>query len=225
MAEEKSLLVLVKQTLLGFGWGLVLQVLLYCCLSGLAFLIAGFMTSHTGLGLGIAWSIPFAIAYSLVGGILGFALAVIAQINQSLTNIERNFHGLMETTVSSLLPRLPWGQSGIPINQFQGLLGSKTTEFLQELGQQKFGLLNGIARLLLGRLLQITNTVFVNNFVDDLTAKGETSVNLQTVERFSREKLIGFVMETARGRVDGVQWVVWAMGSAILLLSALTFIF
>jgi hypothetical protein len=61
--------------------------------------------------------------------------------------------------------------------------------------------------------------------VDDLTAKGETLVNLQTVERFSREKLVGFVMETARGRVDGVQWIVWVMGSAILLLSALTFIF
>lgn len=104
--------------------------------------------------------------------------------------------------------------------KFCVLVDSGIDSVATETEQQRsrlFSFASLVARVLVRRLLRICRVLFVVDFISTLQERGETHVNVESVEWYGRERLVQLVLNDIRLKLLTVSRVTFA-GAGVLLL-------
>ncbi|MGH7597236.1 MAG: hypothetical protein ACREOI_12845 [bacterium] len=162
--------------------------------------------------------------YTLFGVISGFVLAIIPTILKGLGGLEQSLHRWVDPAMARIVEKIPVGQEGIPLDQFNHIVNDKITALIDEIARQNSGRLNPFRaayRFVSSKVLRKMQSLLIEHFVKDLQKNDETRVNAKAVEKFAREKLIGVVADYWRGKIDGIRIIVLALALLLLLIPLL----
>jgi hypothetical protein len=223
----------VAKSLVGkFVLPAILKSTAYGILGGVLFFLAGMVVYNFGPGLllvnqHIALRIIVAILlialYTLLGIVTGLILGGTSSIHGKLPAAQEGVHTMLAPVTSRIIERIPIGQEGVPLEKFTVLVDTGINSVASEC-QQRSRLLSFAsfgARLLVQRLLRICRALFVVNFIRTLQARGETHVNVQSVEWFARERLVQLVINDLRLKLFTVSKITFACGGVLILIPIL----
>lgn len=200
---------------------------LYAILGGMVFFITGLLVYNFSLGLLLAGThivirllgmLVIVVIYTALGALIGIALGATSIVSKKLPAAEQGVQQMLTPVMGGIIEKIPVGQVGIPIEQFNNMVDGKISEFIKVPEQRTglFSVLNFAARIVMKKLLAITRTVLVVNFVQDLQASGETQVTTHAVEKFARESLMRLVTNYARLKLYAVRKIAWAASGVLM---------
>lgn len=199
----------------------------YAILGGVIFFIAGLLVYNFSLGLLLIGThiiirllgiVVILVIYTALGALIGMALGATSAVGKKLPAAEQGVHQMLTPVVGGIIDKIPVGQVGIPIERFNNIVDGKISEFIKVPEQRTglFSVLNFAARIVMQKLLSITRTVLVVNFVQDLQASGETQVTARAVEKFAQERLMRLVTNYVRVKLYAVRKIAWAASSLLM---------
>lgn len=225
----------VAKSLVGkFVLPAILKSTAFGTLGGVLFFLAGLVVYNFGPGLllvnqHIALRIIVAILmvalYTLLGIVAGLILGGTSSIRGKLPAAQEGIHTMLAPVTSRIIERIPVGQEGIALEKFTLLVDNGINSVASE-SQQPSRLLSFASfggRLLVQSLLRISRVLFVVKFIHTLQERGETHVNVQSVEWFARERLVQLVIDDLRLKLFTVSKITLACGGVLILIPILLF--
>jgi hypothetical protein len=161
--------------------------------------------------------------YTVLGIVAGLILGGTSSIRRKLPAAQEGIHTMLAPVTSRIIERIPVGQEGIALEKFTLLVDTGINSVASE-SQQRSRLLSFAslaARMLVQRLLRICRALFVVNFIRTLQERGETHVNVQSVEWFARERLVQLVIDDLRLKLFTVSKITFACGGVLMLIPIL----
>lgn len=157
--------------------------------------------------------------YCLCGGAAGLLLALTGAIMRKVESLETNVQKFLAPRMEKLVAKIPLGREGMAIEDFKRLLTEGV--WLEQAGRDSnsptlFSSLKIFSRFMMRRLLQAMRLVFLNDFIEELQAQGETRVNVANVERFGRESLVSLALDYLRTPVLLVRVVTFIIATLLL---------
>jgi hypothetical protein len=232
MVTKTDIFNLAKSLVGKFVLPAILKSTAYGILGGVLFFLAGLVVYNFGPGLLLVnqhivlrmiVAILLVALYTLLGIVAGLILGGTSSIRRKLPAAQEGIHTMLAPVTSRIIERIPVGQEGIALEKFTLLvdtgINSVASESLQRsrlLSFASFG-----ARLLVQRLLRICRTLFVVKFIRTLQERGETHVNVQSVEWFARERLVQLVIDDLRLKLFTVSKITFACGGVLILIPIL----
>src|SRR5258708_3634466 len=200
MVTKTDLFNLAKSLVGKFILPAILRSTAYGILGGVLFFLAGLVVYNVGPGVllegsHILWRLLVAILivalYTVLGIVAGLILGASSSIRRKLPDAQDGIHMLITPVSNRIIERIPVGQAGIPVERFTQLVDTGIMSIVSESRQRSriLSIASFAARLLLQRLLGICRALFVVDFVRTLKERGESHINVQSVERFARERL------------------------------------
>jgi len=190
--------------------------------------LAGLVVYNFGLGLLLVnqhialrmiGAILLVALYTLLGIVAGLILGGTSSIRRKLPAAQDGIHTMLAPITSRIIERIPVGQEGIGLEKFTLLVDTGINSVASESQQRSrlFSFASFGARLLVQRLLRICRALLVVNFIHTLQERGETHVNVQSVEWFARERLVQLVINDLRLKLFTMKKITLA-GAGVLLL-------
>lgn len=190
--------------------------------------MAGLVVYNFGLGLLLVnqhialrmiGAILLVALYTLLGIVAGLILGGTSSIRRKLPAAQDGIHTMLAPITSRIIERIPVGQEGIGLEKFTLLVDTGINSVASESQQRSrlFSFASFGARLLVQRLLRICRALLVVNFIHTLQERGETHVNVQSVEWFARERLVQLVINDLRLKLFTMKKITLA-GAGVLLL-------
>jgi hypothetical protein len=210
----------------------ILKSTAYGILGGLLFLFSILIVYNFGPGrllvnqhivLRMIVAILLVALYTVLGIVVGLILGGTSSIRRKLPAAEEGIHTMLAPVTSRIIERIPVGQEGIALEKFTILVDTGINSMASE-SQQRSRLLSFAsfaARMLVQRLLRICRALFVVNFIRTLQERGETHVNVQSVEWFARERLVQLVIDDLRLKLFTVSKITFACGGVLILIPIL----
>lgn len=206
-----------------------LKSAVYAVLGGVVFFIAGLLVYLFGLApllqgtyfvLSLLAGVITVTVYTALGALIGLALGATSTIAKTLPAAEQKVHQMLNPVMGAVIEKIPVGQVGIPIEQFNQIVEGKFSDLLKppEQSSRLFSAINFGGRIIMRRLLAITRAVLLVNFVQSLQANGESRVTTQAVEKFARERLMGLVTNYARLQLFSARRIPWMVAAVLLLI-------
>lgn len=228
MVTKTDVFNLAKSLVGKFVLPAILKSTAFGILGGVLFFLAGLVLYNFGLGLllvnqhivlRIIVAVLLVVIYTVLGIVAGLILGGASSIRSKLPAAQEGIHTMLAPVTSRIIERIPVGQEGIALEKFTLLVDTGIDSVASDSQQQSrflsfasFG-----ARLLVRRLLRICRALFVVNFIRTLQERGETHVNVQSVEWFARERLVQLVITDIRLKLFTVSKITFA-GAGVLLL-------
>jgi hypothetical protein len=227
MVTKTDLFNLAKSLVGKFILPAILRSTAYGILGGVLFFLAGLAVYNFGPGVllegsHIIWRLLVAILvvalYTVIGIIAGLILGGSSSIRRKLPDAQDGIHMLLTPVTSRIIERIPVGQESIPLEKFTQLVDTSITSVASDSRQRSrvLSIASFAARLLLQRLLRICRALFLVEFVRTLQERGESHINVQTVERFARERLIQLVIDDIRLKLYAVRKITFAAAGILL---------
>ncbi|HMG73978.1 MAG TPA: hypothetical protein VK582_10790 [Pyrinomonadaceae bacterium] len=228
MVTKTDVFNLAKSLVGKFVLPAILKSTAFGILGGVLFFLAGLVLYNFGLGLllvnqhivlRIIVAVLLVAIYTVLGIVAGLILGGASSIRSKLPVAQEGIHTMLAPVTSRIIERIPVGQEGIALEKFTLLVDTGINSVASD-SQQHSRLLSFAsfaARLLVQRLLRICRALFVVNFIRTLQERGETHVNVQSVEWFARERLVQLVINDLRLKLFTVSKVTFA-GAGVLLL-------
>jgi len=232
MVTKADLFNLAKSLVGKFILPAILRSTTYGVLGGVLFFLAGLVVYNFGAGVllegsHILWRLLVAILivalYTVLGIIAGLILGASSSIRRKLPDAQDGIHMLLTPVTSRIVERIPVGQEGISVEKFTQLVDTGIMSIVSE-SRHRSGILSiasFVARLLLRRLLRICRALFVVEFVRTLQERGESHVNVQSVERFARERLVQLVINDIRLKLYAARKITFASAGVLLVIPIL----
>lgn len=208
----------------------MLRTLGYTILSGILFFSAGVWLYYAGVASAIAQAhfvfrallaTLLVSLYTICGWAAGLLLSLSHGILRKVEQFEVKLQSFLEQRLAKLLAKIPIGQEGLGLADFRKLLNDEAREPVSEEETQSPTLLSSAklaSRFLKRRAVQGMNLLFLEDFVEELEAKGQTHVNVATVEKYGREKLLVFALDYLRAPVRLIRVVTIIVAALLLLL-------
>lgn len=227
MVSKADVFNLAKSLVTKFVLPAILRSTAYAILGGILFFLAGVVVYNFGPGrllvdqhiaLRMIVAILVVALYTLLGIVAGLILGGTSSVRRKLPAAQEGIHTMLVPVSGRIIERIPVGQEGIPMEKFTLLVDTGVNSVASELEQRSrlLSFANFGARLLVQRLLRICRTLFVVNFIRTLQERGETHVNVQSVEWYARERLVQLVISDFRLKLLTVSKITFA-GAGILL--------
>lgn len=228
MVTKTDIFNLAKSLITKFVLPAVLRSTFYGFLGGALFFLAGLAFYYFGLGpllvnqhivLRMIIAILLVALYVLLGVAAGLILGGTSSIRRNLPAAQEGVNTFLAPVTSRIIERIPVGQEGVPLEKFTFLVdaGINTVSSESDQRHRLFSFASFAARFLAQRLLRICRGLFVVNFVRTLQSRGETRVNVQSVEWFARERLVQLVLDDVSRKLTVVSTITFA-GVGVLLL-------
>jgi hypothetical protein len=207
----------------------ILKSTAYGILGGVLFFLAGLVVYNFGPGMllegsHILWRLLVAILtvalYTVLGIIAGLIVGGSSAIRRKLPDAQDGIHMLLTPVTNRIIERIPVGQEGVPVEKFTQLVDTGITSVASE-SRQRSGVLSiasFAARLLLQRLLRICRALFLVEFVRTLQERGETHINVQSVEQFARERLVQLVINDIRLKLYALRKITFACAAILFVI-------
>jgi hypothetical protein len=228
MVTKTDIFHLAKSLVGKFVLPAILKSTAYGVLGGVLFFLAGLVVYNFGLGLLLVnqhialrmiGAILLVALYTLLGIVAGLILGGTSSIRRKLPAAQDGIHTILAPITSRIIERIPVGQEGIALEKFTLLVDTGINSVASESQQRSrlFSFVSFGARLLVQKLLRICRALFVVNFIHTLQERGETHVNVQSVEWFARERLVQLVINDLRLKLFTMKKITFA-GAGVLLL-------
>jgi hypothetical protein len=229
MVTKSDVFNLAKSLVGEFVLPAILKSAAYGIVGGVLFFLAGLVVYNFGLALLLVnqhvvlrmiVAILLIVLYTVLGIFAGLILGGTSSIRGKLPAAEEGINTMLAPVTSSIVERIPVGQEGVDLEKFSVLVDTAINSVAAETEQQRsrlFSFASFVARLLVRRLLRVCRALFVVDFIRSLRERGETHVNVESVEWFAREKLVEFVINDIRLKLSTVSKLTFA-GAGILLL-------
>ncbi len=159
--------------------------------------------------------------YTVCGWAAGLLLALSHAILRRVEKFEENLQNFLDQRLANVLAKIPIGQQGLALADFRKLLWESASEPLSKDEAKSPTLLSSAklaSRFLKRRAVQGMNILFLQDFVEALEAQGQTHVNVATVEKYGREKLLVFALDYLRAPVSLIRIVTMIVAAFLLLL-------
>lgn len=166
-----DLLGLVKSLVREFVLPTALKSVIYAAVAGIIFFIAGITVYNLGISgllgeasafFGIVAALVITALYTFVGVLVGLTIGATSSTRKKLAEAEGRLHPVIEPLMAGIIAKMPVGQEGIPIAQFNELLrGSiaSVAEAPEQKGSTFFSIAGAAYRLVLRKILSISQTV------------------------------------------------------------------
>jgi len=232
MITKTDIFNLAKSLVGKFVLPAILKSTVYGILGGVLFFLAGLVVYNFGPGLLLVnqhivlrmiVAILLVAVYTLLGIVDGLILGGTSSIRRKLPAAQEGIHTMLAPVTSRIIERIPVGQEGIALEKFTLLVDTGINSVASE-SQQRSRLLSFAslaASMLTQRVLRICRALFVVNFIRTLQERGETHVNVQSVEWFARERLVQLVIDDLRLKLFTVSKITFACGGVLLLIPIL----
>ena len=232
MVTKTDIFHLAKSLVRKFVLPAILKSTAYGVLGGVLFFLAGLVVYNFCLGLLLVnqhialrmiGAILLVALFTLLGIVAGLILGGTSSIRRKLPAAQEGIHAMLAPITGRIIERIPAGQEGIALENFALLVDSGINSVASE-SQQRSRLLSFAsfgARLFVQRLLRICRALFVVNFIRTLQERGETHVNVQSVESFARERLVQLVINDLRLKLITVSKITLASAGVLLLIPIL----
>ena len=229
MVTKSDAFNLAKSLVGNFVLPAILKSTAYGIVGGVLFFLAGLIVYNFGLGLYLVnqhivlrmiLAILLIALYTVLGIVAGLILGGTSSIQRKLPAAQEGIQTMLAPVTSSIIERIPVGQEGVALEKFSLLVDTGIDSVAAETEQQRsrlFSFASLAARVLVRRLLRVCRALFVVDFIRSLQERGETRVNVESVEWFARERLVQLVIEDIRLKLSIVSKVTFA-GAGLLLL-------
>lgn len=229
MVTKSDVFNLAKSLVGDFVLPAILKSTAYGIVGGVLFFLAGLIVYNFGLGLLLVdqhvvlrmiLAILLIALYTVVGIVAGLILGGTSSIKRKLPAAQEGIQTMLAPVTSSIVERIPVGQEGVDLEKFTVLVDTGINSVAEETEQQRsrlFSFASLTARFFVRRLLRVCHALFVVDFMRSLRERGETRVNVESVEWFARERLVQLVIEHIRLKLSIVSKVTFA-GAGLLLL-------
>ena len=229
MITKSDVFNLAKSLVGEFVLPAILKSTAYGIVGGMLFFLAGLVVYNFGLALLVVnqhvvvrmiAAILLIALYTVLGILAGLILGGTSSIRGKLAAAEERINTMLAPVTSSIIERIPVGQEGVDVEKFSTLVDTAINSHAAETEQERsrlFSFASFVARLLVRRLLRVCRALLVVDFIHGLRERGETRVNVQSVEWFARERLVELVINDVRRKLSIVSIVTFA-GAGVLLL-------
>jgi hypothetical protein len=240
MLNKKDVFNFAKTLARNFILPAILKSLVFAILGGVIFFIAGLLVYNFSIGLLILGThivlrlivaILILAVYTALGALIGLLFGATSAISNQLPSAEQGVHQMLNPVMGSIIEKVsektPIGRFGVPIEQFNHIVDGKIADLIKVPEQRSglFSVINFVARIVMQKVLTITRTVLVVNFVQDLQANGETQVTVQAIEKFTRGKLMRLVTNYVRMKLYTVRKIAWAASGILVFIAILSVAF
>lgn len=205
----------------------------YMALGGIIFFIAGVFVYKLAVAAPLNSISPFLSAlvavlivgmFTVFGWAIGLILSLASAILHKVEKIEKRVQEFLAPRMAKLTAKIPMGQEGLTIEEFKELIARenffRTTE-QEGVAPTLFSSFKFASRFMLNKVIHAANAIFVSDFLKELQTQGHTRVNVATVERFGREKLVGLVLDYLRTPVSLARLITVLVAAIVLLLPIL----
>jgi hypothetical protein len=228
MVTKTDLFHLAKSLLGKFVLPAILKSTAYGIIGGVLFFLAGLLVYNFGPGLLLVTQhiiLRLIIAllvvglFTFLGIVAGLILGASSSIRGKLPAAQEGINTVLAPVTSRIIERIPVGKEGVALEKFTLVVDSGITSVASE-SKQRSGILsiaNFFSRLFVHRLLRICRALFVVDFVRTLQERGESHVNVQSVEWFARERLVQLVINDLRLKLHAVSKITAACAGILLV--------
>lgn len=228
MVTKTDIFKLAKSLAGKFVLPAILKSTAFGILGGVLFFLAGVVVYNFGPGrflinqhivLRMIVAILLVTLYAVLGIVAGLILGGTSSIRRKLPDAQEGIQTMLAPVTTRIIERIPVGQEGVALEKFTLLVDTGINSVASESQQRSrfISLASLGARLLVQRLLRICRALFVVNLIHTLQERGETHVNVQSVEWFARERLVQLVINDIRLKLFTVRKITFA-GAGVLLL-------
>ena len=229
MVTKTTVFDLAKSLVGKFVLPAILKSTAYGIVGGVLFFLAGLVVYNFGLGLYLVnqhivfrmiVALLLVALYTVLGIVAGLILGGTSAIRSNLPAAQEGINAVLAPVTSRIIERIPVGQEGVALEKFSVLVDSGIDSVTTETKQQRsrlFSFASLVARVLVRRLLRICRVLFVVDFISTLQERGETRVNVESVEWYARERLVQLVINDIRLKLLTVSRVTF-VGAGVLLL-------
>jgi hypothetical protein len=216
MTTRADLFNLAKTLTRNFVLPAIAKSALYAALFGVTFFVAGLLVYNFGTGVplqdaNVVFRLIIGIVtvaiYTALGIVIGLTLGATSAVGHKLVDVEQGVHQMITPVTTSIIERMPVGQEGVSIEQFNQIVDARISNLTKESVQRSgiFSVVGIASRFIVRKLLAISRGVLIVNFVQDLQERGETRVNAQALEKFAREKMVRLVINFVRLKLYAVR--------------------
>lgn len=208
----------------------MLRTLGYTILGGIVFCCAGWWLYTSGVAPLLAqahWTVRALLAtllvavYTICGWAAGMLLSLTHGILRKVGQFEQSLQALLDQRLAKVLAKIPLGQEGLAIADFKKLWTDNAREPPANANVEAPAPLSSMkiaSRYLVRNSMRAMNAFFLRDFVEELEAQGQTHINVSTVEKLGREKLLVFALDYLRAPVSLIRLVTILVAGLLLLL-------
>ena len=208
----------------------MLRTLGYTILGGIVFCCAGLWLYSSGVASHFVqahWVVRALLAtllvavYTICGWATGLLLSLTHGVLRKVEQFEQSLQAYLDQRLAKLLAKIPLGKEGLAIADFKKLLDDSAREPATSANAEApapFSSMKIASRYLVRNSMRAMNAFFLQDFVEELEAQGQTHVNVTSVEKLGREKLLAFALDYLRTPVSFIRLLTIIVASLLLLL-------
>jgi len=163
------------------------------------------------------------LIYLPVGIVTGLAHGANSTLLKKTGDVERGVHLIINPVMQAIIRKLPGGQAGIGVEEFNALLDEQILRVKRSkpFRWRFWSLLGVFSRLFVRMTLRILRYVLLHDFLEYVEEQEPHQINAQTVEIYQREKLIGSLVGILTGNMELAQKVIYGILIVFLALPVL----
>ena len=160
------------------------------------------------------------LLYGIIGGFSGLLHGANSTLLKKAEELEQGVHLIVDPLMKTIITKIPGGQKGIEIDEFNTLLDTQISRYLS-ISRKQFRLLSLIGmfvRFFLRITLRILRYILLHDFLEGLREREETHITANAIEAFYREKLVSEVVGSVTGQLELVQHGIYGLLAFFLLI-------